>query len=199
MTYLVLISVFLSGALTVVFIKNTQLRKQSRIKSAFIYELRIEELLSSLIAKTSVDRALLCKSHNGGSAIVIGGQKMLTVTLEPDTSLYPHTRKEYTKFPMDPHYRQTMVRCMEATGPFIYDEVEMLPPSVLQRKMVSDGLKVVLHARVGLSEADFYFLFLASKVDGATLIGDPKSHSIIEATISQIRRRVERAIRKKLL
>ena len=199
MTYLFLISAFLSGVLTVVFIKNTQLRKQSRIKSAFIYELQIEELLSSLIAKTSVDRALLCKSHNGGSEIVIGSQKMLSVIVEPDTSLHPHTRKEYTKFPMDSQYRQTMVRCMEDTGPFIYDEVELLPPSVLQRKTVTDELKVVLHARVGSSETAFYYLFLASKEDGATLIGDPKIHLIIEVTISQIRRIAERAIRKKLL
>ena len=163
-----------------------------------IAELKIDELLSEVINTTCIDRALLCKLHNGGAQIMVGSEKRLSVIIEPENSLEPRTKKQYQNFEVDKPYIEIMLAMLEDRR-FAYNETKDLSPSALERKAKADGLTAILHANGKPSSTGLYFFFLATTGEASVLLGDYKDHAKLETFISRLRSELANAIRKKLL
>lgn len=171
----------------------------SKAKAVMIFEMKIEDLLEDIIRDTCVDRALLCRIHNGGGRIVIGAEKKISVICEPDASLHPHTKKVYTNYPIDKQYRSVLVDMLDAGGMMAYHQIERLPYGMLRRKTEADGLTATLHYKVKETKTGVYFVFLATKDDPNELIGRPDRVNYIEEKVQQIRATCHRAALKRIL
>lgn len=180
-------------------LKIVSLIRSSKMKSTLIFEMKIEDLLEDIIRKTCVDRALLCKLHNGGGRITIGAQKKISVVCEPGASLQPHTKETYQSVPVDRAYRDVMIDMLEARGVFTFQNILQEPFGMLRRKTEADGLTATLHYFVKETNTGAYFVFLATKDDPNELLGRPEQSNLIEEKVQQIRNACNKAHRRKLL
>lgn len=176
-----------------------RLRNANRMKSVMIMELQIESILKSLMQKTVIDRALLCKVHNGGAPILVGSEKKISVIIEPESSLEPHVLETYTAFPIDNAYKKVLIEMIEKKPLFVFHEISKQPMGIFRRKSEADGLVEVLHYFVGDSATGAYYLFLGTLTGPNMLLSSTAQHNTIEEDVVAIRKLIKRAIRKKLL
>ena len=179
-------------------LKILSLIKVSRMRSALITEMQIEDVLSSIISKTDINRAVLSKIHNGGHRLVIGSEKKVSVVIEPEDSLEPYTKPVYISFPVDRNYLEVISEMME-TDTFVFHRTEKVKPGIMKRKNESDNIRGTFHFFIALSDTGIYYAFLGTTLDPDFILSDPKQLNIISEKITLLRKKAKRAIRKKLL
>lgn len=194
-----IVTVILAAALLASQARIWGLLRTNKLKAVMIFEMRIEDLLEDIIRETCVDRAVLCKIHNGGGRIAIGVEKKISVICEPDASLSPHTKDTYTNYPIDKTYRSVLIEMLEARGMFTFQQMERMPYGMLRRKAESDRITATMHYFVKETRTGVYFVFLGTKDDPNEMIGRVEKVNYIEEKVQKIRAVCDRAARKKLL
>jgi len=176
-----------------------RLRNSNKMKSVMIMELKIENVLESILNHTIIDRALLCKVHNGGTPILVGSEKKISIIVEPDDSLRPHTQATYTAFPIDNNYKRILIEMMDRKDMFVIHKISEEQDSVFFRKSEADGLVEVMHYYVGESETGVYYLFLGTLTGPGEILRHNTQRNRIEEQLVVARKLVKKAIRKKRL
>lgn len=164
-----------------------------------IFEMKIEDRLSEILRATSVDRAILCKVHNGGGEISIGSTKKISVMVEPEGSLQPYMKETYTSYPLDREYKKVIIEMIEAKGTFVYSTIDQIRFGMLRRRTEADHIQSIMHYFIKETKTGVYFVFLGTTADPNELLGRPEHHNLIEEKIQAIRSLCNTAARKRLL
>lgn len=177
-------------------IRFHRLKISNKIQQIMIMELKIEELLTEIIASTDAVRVVLVRAHNGGSEILLGADKKISILIEPEISLQPFTKNDYQCYPIDNHYKKLLVNSMERN--FLFSSKKEIPPGMMQRKIDADDIAETIHFRLGKSNESYYFLFVGARSTNQ-IIGDVRQFNYIELRVEKLRQIVENAIAQKFL
>lgn len=198
MEYEVLIAATFFALLLASQFRITSLMRQTKFKDALIAEMEMEDTLSSIMAQTGINRAILSKIHNGGANLIVGHSKKVSVIIEPEDSLPPLTKGTYTAFPIDRHYQDVIAKMMKSDT-FVFDYVDKLPYGMYRQKSEGDLLRGVFHFNVGASKTGIYYAFLGTTQDPDMILSDPALMTRINEKVTILRKQCRRAISKKFL
>lgn len=154
----------------------------------------LEWLLGSIISRTQIDRAVISKVHNGGGKIIIGAEKKVSVIVEPENSLAPHTKEAYQSVPIDRQYKKVIIDLIE--GPdhaYLFHREEALPPGLFKVKVNADNIKGVFHFNLHISDEGIYYAFIATTGDPDYILSDKRQMGLIQEHIGLIRKKIKQS------
>lgn len=180
------------------FVVMRNVIRRNRALEVLVQEGEIEESLSACLSRTTCDRAIIYRMHNGGEPFSVGSAKYITILHEPEDSLHPYVKNLYNQRPAS---RELLVLIQEiaTTAPkVVYRSIDDLPSSELKRNWIASGITAGIFFLICTTERGVRFGALSTTGDPAEFT-NARNFSILEAQIARLRLLHEKAIQRRIL
>lgn len=172
------------------------LRKQSRVLTVANFEIEVDNILDNAVFKTTADRSLLFKFHNGGSKIYAGAKKYISVYSESHNHNLHSVEDDWQKIEADKTDMMLMQKIIN-DGVVLID-VKKMEPSKLKRAYDAGGIKSSILFKIWETPHCFYYLSFCSLSEFNQFVGT-NNFSTLELTAEKLRNLFRATNRKGVL
>lgn len=146
----------------------------------------IYDIMHEIIDKTSVQRILILKAHNGGGIIKPTGELYVTALYEDYIHPFSSSKGNYVKYPVDKDYARMLLEIIQS------GRVELVT------SQMADGLLKGIYVTEGVSNSKLFYLrqdkksiYYISVSSSSPWPEGPQTDSILSILINKLRQNIK--------